>query len=600
MATITTSNPGSSWKTAQWNRTYIVLLLLRFYFALRPGYIYPDEYDRGKEVIAGGLRSIGVYTGPTATCGNLPCRSLYPSIWSSQLLLIASNWNWKEPAYLNPYVLFAAERVSLFLFSIFLDSTVLGTIADPEIRARAAVLLSSSYMMLTYQVRQYSTSIEAVMLALSFSVLRVRWEHGKLPSQKALIGRVVFFTLYCVTGVFTGPSFLAVSLPIIYDVTVWSIHNSTYATAGKPRRAFWTHWIQFMAVPAIVGLVLTSFIIFLDTAVWWKETQHSLTIIPLNWLRGGLSTGITTDQRGFTLWKHPLVSLLWVVGPGLLFYGFRAAREIFRPAPPAVALSLDPEDVDWENENTSVPPNYSARHSRVILDVIIGSMAVFSILWHQEPRVLTPLLVPFVLIVARTTQIRRMGRAFWIPWVVSNVVLSIVFGIFHQGGVIPSLMNLHDHLGHINRTAPPDFNGTLASVVYWKTYPPQWHMLVLSVEEVASGKFKLRDLKDTPSSQLIEHLITTAARESLVVAPLHALEAITEEERKCFELRDRMFPHLDSDHMSEARAMGWKDVLTLGIFTVDINCLEVEARATLDVGVDIGGRGNTGAFRPFV
>lgn len=147
-------------------------------------------------------------------------------------------------------------------------------------------------------------------------------------------------------------------------MTVWSIHNSTYATAGKPRRAFWTHWIQFMAVPAIVGLVLTSFIIFLDTAVWWKETQHSLTIIPLNWLRGGLSTGITTDQRGFTLWKHPLVSLLWVVGPGLLFYGFRAAREIFRPAPPAVALSLDPEDVDWENENTSVPPNYSARHSR--------------------------------------------------------------------------------------------------------------------------------------------------------------------------------------------------------------------------------------------
>lgn len=124
-------------------------------------------------------------------------------------------------------------------------------------------------------------------------------------------------------------------------------------------------------------------------------------------------------------------------------------------------------------------------------------------------------------------------------------------------------------------------------------------LLRLAVE-VASGKFKLRDLKDTPSSQLIEHVITTAARESLVVAPLHALEAITEEERKCFELRDRMFPHLDSDHMSEARAMGWKDVLTLGIFTVDINCLEVEARATLDVGVDIGGRGNTGAFRPFV
>lgn len=43
-------------------------------------------------------------------------------------------------------------------------------------------------------------------------------------------------------------------------------------------------------------------------------------------------------------------------------------------------------------------------------------------------------------------------------------------------------MNLHDRLGLINSTAPPDFKGTLASVVYWKTYPPQWHMLALSVE----------------------------------------------------------------------------------------------------------------------
>lgn len=64
-----------------------------------------------------------------------------------------------------------------------LDSTVIGTITDPESRARALVLLSSSYMMLTYQVRQYSTSIEAVMLALSFSVLRVRVEQGKPVSH---------------------------------------------------------------------------------------------------------------------------------------------------------------------------------------------------------------------------------------------------------------------------------------------------------------------------------------------------------------------------------------------------------------------------------
>lgn len=53
MATAATSNPSLSRQIAQWNRAYIALLLLRAYFALRPGYIYPDEYDRGKELIAG-------------------------------------------------------------------------------------------------------------------------------------------------------------------------------------------------------------------------------------------------------------------------------------------------------------------------------------------------------------------------------------------------------------------------------------------------------------------------------------------------------------------------------------------------------------------
>ena len=58
-------------------------------------------------------------------------------------------------------------------------------IGDPENRARALVLLSSSYMMLTYQLRQYSTSIEAVMIALSLGDLQVRIEQGKPVSPYA-------------------------------------------------------------------------------------------------------------------------------------------------------------------------------------------------------------------------------------------------------------------------------------------------------------------------------------------------------------------------------------------------------------------------------
>ena len=36
-----------------WTRTYLLLLVVRIYFALSPSYIHPDENFQGPEVIAG-------------------------------------------------------------------------------------------------------------------------------------------------------------------------------------------------------------------------------------------------------------------------------------------------------------------------------------------------------------------------------------------------------------------------------------------------------------------------------------------------------------------------------------------------------------------
>ena len=38
-----------------WTRTYLILLLVRIYFAVSPSYIHPDENFQGPEVIAGEL-----------------------------------------------------------------------------------------------------------------------------------------------------------------------------------------------------------------------------------------------------------------------------------------------------------------------------------------------------------------------------------------------------------------------------------------------------------------------------------------------------------------------------------------------------------------
>lgn len=36
-----------------WRRTYLILVLIRLWFALSPSYLHPDENFQGPEVIAG-------------------------------------------------------------------------------------------------------------------------------------------------------------------------------------------------------------------------------------------------------------------------------------------------------------------------------------------------------------------------------------------------------------------------------------------------------------------------------------------------------------------------------------------------------------------
>lgn len=38
-----------------WRRTYLLLVLIRLWFALSPSYLHPDENFQGPEVIAGTL-----------------------------------------------------------------------------------------------------------------------------------------------------------------------------------------------------------------------------------------------------------------------------------------------------------------------------------------------------------------------------------------------------------------------------------------------------------------------------------------------------------------------------------------------------------------
>ena len=100
--------------------------------------------------------------------------------------------------------------------------------------------------------------------------------------------------------------------------------------------------------------------------------------------------------------------------------------------------------------------------SPLLVSAVSGLLAL-SILPHQEPRFLLPL-VPLLLSSVRLPG-NRARRIFVASWAVFNAVMGLLMGAFHQAGVVPMQL----HLG--NDAALP----AGSRVLWWRTYsPPVW------------------------------------------------------------------------------------------------------------------------------
>ncbi|CDO76778.1 hypothetical protein BN946_scf184978.g7 [Trametes cinnabarina] len=116
-------------------------------------------------------------------------------------------------------------------------------------------------------------------------------------------------------------------------------------------------------------------------------------------------------------------------------------------------------------------------------------------------------------------------------------------------------------------------------IVYWKTYMPPRHLLAIPHKDVESHKVTISDLAGSSPSSVIDLLVAhpiskAPSRSTILVAPFHSAQGLGAELPGCLIERDRVFPHLDLDHIAESMLEGWKDGLSLGIFDVDMACVE--------------------------
>ncbi|KAK3715384.1 alpha 1,2 mannosyltransferase [Vermiconidia calcicola] len=149
---------------------------------------------------------------------------------------------------------------------------------------------------------------------------------------------------------------------------------------------------------------------------------------------------------------------------------------------------------------------FSSRRNMLFWSAIVG-IAALSCFPHQEPRFLLPA-VPLLL--ASVKMPKRFTRAWVASWIIFNVVLGILFGSFHQGGVVPAQRWLATQ-------------EDIGKIYWWKTYsPPLW------LDGHVGDGVETKDLMGLPEDRLLSELFNNGECErdklprSLLVAPASA------------------------------------------------------------------------------
>ena len=100
----------------------------------------------------------------------------------------------------------------------------------------------------------------------------------------------------------------------------------------------------------------------------------------------------------------------------------------------------------------------------------------------------------------------------------------------------------------------------------------------------------MTDLAGASSAELYDTLFDQLATRSssksntsisYLVSPISMIATLPMELAACLEMNRRAFPHLDMDHIRESVDVGWKDGLSLGVWTVNRQCLAKDEKGEL-------------------
>lgn len=344
----------------------------------------------------------------------------------------------------------------MFLLSFILGDWAIHELVQPVHNRRVAIIMiSSSFVTWTYQTHTFSNSIETLIVLWCMVLI------GKLRenTHQTLSGPCCVLAFLGVVGIFnriTFPAFLVVPLAQILP-----------GLYRKPLR---------IPIMLAAGLLTLTVAITMDTEFYTGirphiRRLHSTSVItPWNNFSYNADKANLAQHGLHPFWQHFVANLPQLVGPAF----------------PLVFLSSRKNTLFWSG--------------------IIG-ISLLSCFPHQEPRFLLPA-IPLLL---STINVPKRAVRLWIGvWFTFNVLAAILFGTYHQGGVVPVQ-------GWISKQTD------VSQAFWWKTYsPPRWLL------DGKNHEINTTDLMGMPEDRMIDLLKQSAScasiddTQTLLVAPSSA------------------------------------------------------------------------------
>lgn len=503
-----------------WRHIFFLSIGLRFLFGLSNSYIHPDEHFQSLEILSNKIFNYSTTYSWEFTSEN-PIRSYGPlyMIYGPLLLLVKS-------LGLDPLKIWYLVRLQLVILNwVVTDLCLYHLLPTKPERVKATFFTLTSYITLVYQSHCFSNSIETplvLLVVLLINDLRFDTETGKSTCDYK---RLFFMGALISVGIFNRITFPAFIIFPFYFVMKYLL---------KFKMGVILLGFGFL-IPTILFIVLDTYEYKGVFDVWSIDTW---VITPLNNILYNSNYDNLSLHGIHPRYTHLLVNLPQILGP-------------------AIILLI----------------NKSNPYLRTTPFVSVSSGLIFlSIIPHQELRFLLPL-VPLVFCClnfgeaeqkeSSTSKFLKITPIIIKLWYLFNIIMAVIMGIFHQGGVAGALDHMHSSL--------PDSYVQ----VWWRTYtPPTWLLGTEDLEmvsinhsvEVNSPKLIIDTMGSDQENvnSLIEELQNNG-KPIYLVAPIASMNCEFDSSMN-LELQWKYLYHVDLDHLNFSS----KECLTpgLGIYKV--------------------------------